>query len=263
MYVGTRTGLRPNGGSSSSGFSLLDAQRARTAARFPASKSSLGEYSTRSTIRVGQLAWADLVRATPPASDSRPFGWPWVAVRAARRNRHALDTARFEQLGPRPCEQRVSVVDQVSVSPTDVFAGESQHESAQFERLALPAQAARHRAIEPLRGKLAKPLQDCRRAWVRIVRQLQFATALSFAVAAAAMMSLFGGLSWSPLRWVTIVTLLLSLAARILIRCPRCRALWPSGSDADGLRKRCSRCGLRWGQEDNLPDTPSTNADAI
>lgn len=93
-----------------------------------------------------------------------------------------------------------------------------------------------------------------RAAWVRIVRQLTIANVLQYAVVAAFLVSFAVPVIKGPLRSISIAVILVSLAARIVIRCPRCRALWPSGSDAEGQRKPCSRCALRWGQEDNLPD---------
>ena len=93
-----------------------------------------------------------------------------------------------------------------------------------------------------------------RPAWVGIVRQLSIATALQYAIAGAFLISLLVPIPRSPLRGLVLIVGLASIVARILIRCPRCRARWPSSSDADGLRKPCASCGLRWGQEDNLPD---------
>jgi hypothetical protein len=96
-----------------------------------------------------------------------------------------------------------------------------------------------------------------RLGWVGIVRQLSIATALRYAVPAALLVSLVAPLARAPLRGLAVLLGGAALGAQILIRCPRCRALWPSSSDSDGQRKPCARCKLRWGQEDNLPDPES------
>lgn len=89
-----------------------------------------------------------------------------------------------------------------------------------------------------------------RAAWIGIVRQLTIATALRFAVAAALLASFFGLVPHAPLRFAALAMAAVSLIAQIMIRCPRCRARWPLGSDDDGQRKPCKQCRLRWGQEE-------------
>lgn len=93
-----------------------------------------------------------------------------------------------------------------------------------------------------------------RAAWIAILRQQSFAKALRYAAVAAFSLSLFGLIPRPPTQLLALGIVLVSLAAQVVIRCPRCRAWWPLGSDDDGQRKPCARCGLRWGQEDELPD---------
>jgi len=124
--------------------------------------------------------------------------------------------------------------------------------SRQLSAIYISAQGSYGAGVEPVDFE-----EPYRAAWVRIVRQLTIANVLQYAVVAAFLVSFAVPVIKGPLRSISIVVILVSLAARIVIRCPRCRALWPSGSDAEGQRKPCSRCALRWGQEDNLPDADS------
>lgn len=92
-----------------------------------------------------------------------------------------------------------------------------------------------------------------RAAWVGIHRQFATATALRYGVVAALLASLLGVVPRAPLRFVALAIAAVSLLAQIMIRCPRCRALWPLRSDDDGRRKPCKQCRLRWGQEEEDP----------
>jgi hypothetical protein len=93
-----------------------------------------------------------------------------------------------------------------------------------------------------------------RPAWIAVFRQQAIAKALRYAVLAAVLFSLLGLVPRPPMQFLALTLALVSLAAHVVIRCPRCRAWWPLGSDDDGQRKPCARCGLRWGQEDELPE---------
>lgn len=93
-----------------------------------------------------------------------------------------------------------------------------------------------------------------RPAWVAIFRQQSIAKALHFAFFGALGLSLLGLVPRPPARGVALFLLLVSIAAHVVIRCPRCRAWWRLGTDDDGQRKPCARCGLRWGQEDETPE---------
>lgn len=91
-----------------------------------------------------------------------------------------------------------------------------------------------------------------RPAWIAIFRRQSVAKALRYAVLAALLLSLLGLAPRPPMQLLALGLALISLATHLAIRCPRCRAWWPLGSDDDGQRKPCSKCGLRWGQEDEL-----------
>lgn len=92
-----------------------------------------------------------------------------------------------------------------------------------------------------------------RAAWVRVFRQFSLAGVLRIPVFVALFASFWDWLPYGSLRPVIWGGLLLSMAARILIFCPRCKARWPIGTDDDGRRKPCAKCGLRWGQEEEDP----------
>jgi hypothetical protein len=92
-----------------------------------------------------------------------------------------------------------------------------------------------------------------RAAWVRVFRQFSFARLVHIPVVVALLASFWDRFPYASLRPVLWGGLLLSMAARILIFCPRCKALWPISTDDDGRRKPCKRCGLRWGQEEEDP----------
>ena len=89
-----------------------------------------------------------------------------------------------------------------------------------------------------------------RAAWVGIVRQFAIARTLRYLVLAGLFASFFGFVPRALLHFGVPASLLVSLGAQILVRCPRCHALWPFGSDDDGQRKPCKQCRLRWGQEE-------------
>lgn len=89
-----------------------------------------------------------------------------------------------------------------------------------------------------------------RSAWIAILRRQTLARALRYAAFAAILASLFGLGPRLSTRLLGFTCALVSLAAHIVIQCPRCRAWWPLGSDDDGQRNPCRTCGLRWGQED-------------
>jgi len=93
-----------------------------------------------------------------------------------------------------------------------------------------------------------------RPSWIAIFRQKSIATAFRYAVFAAIALSLLGVVPRPPTQFLALALALISLAAHIVIRCPRCRAWWPLGSEDDGQRKPCAQCGLRWGQEDESPE---------
>jgi len=93
-----------------------------------------------------------------------------------------------------------------------------------------------------------------RAAWIAVFRQQAIAKALRYAVLAAVLSSLLGLVPRLPTQFLALTLALVSLAAQLMIRCPRCRAWWPLGSDDAGQRKPCAQCGLRWGQEDELPE---------
>jgi hypothetical protein len=92
-----------------------------------------------------------------------------------------------------------------------------------------------------------------RAAWVSIHRQFAIANALRYGVVVAVLASLLGLVPRAPLHFAALTIAAVSLLAQIMIRCPRCRARWPLGSDDDGQRKPCKQCGLRWGQEEEDP----------
>lgn len=93
-----------------------------------------------------------------------------------------------------------------------------------------------------------------RAAWIAVFRRQAVAKALRLAVLVAVLLSLLHLVPRPLLGALTLALAFISLATQLLIRCPRCRAWWPLGSNDDGQRKPCARCGLRWGQEDELPD---------
>ncbi|MES1182781.1 MAG: hypothetical protein ABUL60_03145 [Myxococcales bacterium] len=93
-----------------------------------------------------------------------------------------------------------------------------------------------------------------RAAWIAIFRRQAVAKALRLAVLVAVVLSLLHLVPRAALGLLALGLALISLATQLLIRCPRCRAWWPLGSDDDGQRNPCAQCGLRWGQEDELPD---------
>ena len=93
-----------------------------------------------------------------------------------------------------------------------------------------------------------------RPAWIAIYRRQSVAKALRYAALGVLVISWLGLVPKPPTRLTALVLALASLAAHIVIRCPRCGAWWRLGSDDDGQRKPCKRCGLRWGQEDEAPD---------
>ena len=101
--------------------------------------------------------------------------------------------------------------------------------------------------------EIEDPYTRYRAAWIAVFRQQAIAKALRYAVLAAVLLSLVGLVPRPPAQFLALGLALVSLAAHMVIRCPRCRAWWPLGSDDDGQRKPCAQCGLRWGQEDELP----------
>jgi hypothetical protein len=94
-----------------------------------------------------------------------------------------------------------------------------------------------------------------RAAWVAILRWQSIARALRYAAFGTFALSLLDLVPRPPVSFLALVLTLVSVATQIAIRCPRCRAWWPLGTDDDGRRKPCKRCQLRWGQEDELPET--------
>ncbi len=111
-----------------------------------------------------------------------------------------------------------------------------------------------------LRSGLAGPEEEhvytkYRASWVAILRRQSLAKALRYAVFGALALSLWGFVPRPPMNVLVLALALVSVATQIAIRCPRCRAWWPLGTDDDGRRKPCKRCHLRWGQEDELPET--------
>lgn len=93
-----------------------------------------------------------------------------------------------------------------------------------------------------------------RPAWIAILRRQSFAKALRYIVVAALVLSALDLVPRPPLQLLALVLAVVSVGTQVLIRCPRCHAAWPLGSDDDGQRKPCARCGLRWGQEDDVPN---------
>lgn len=93
-----------------------------------------------------------------------------------------------------------------------------------------------------------------RAAWVAIFRQQSIAKALRYAVLAAVLLSFLGVVPRLSMQLVAFALALVALCAQLVIRCPRCDAWWPLGSDDDGQRRPCARCGLHWGQEDELTE---------
>ena len=92
-----------------------------------------------------------------------------------------------------------------------------------------------------------------RAAWVGVYREFSFATSLRYVLGASVLGSAFPSGQRAPLHFVALASGVASLAAQLLIRCPRCHARWPWGSDDDGQRKPCKQCQLRWGQEEDDP----------
>jgi hypothetical protein len=90
-----------------------------------------------------------------------------------------------------------------------------------------------------------------REAWIGVYRQFSVGTSLRYVLVASLLGSAVPSGQRVPLHWAALASGLASLAAQILISCPRCHARWPWGSDDDGHRKPCKQCGLRWGQEED------------